>query len=186
MNFLGIELDMGTMEAWLPKEKLDHLKVVLQQLENRKSCQKRSLHFLIGKLSLACKVVLAGRIFLCRMIDRARAVRRLNHWVHLTAEFYSDMAWWKTILEYLNGCSMMQVHCMNQIPDKVVATDVSGSWGCGVVWDNQWLQCQCVEEWKNRSIAVKELLPIVLAVAVWGQQWCHQLLVFKCDNMAIV
>ncbi len=186
MTFLGIELDTTTMEARLPKSKLDHLKEVLHEWSNKKSCQKRNLLSLIGKLSHACKVVLAGRIFLRRMIDRAKTVRRLNHWVHLTAEFHADLAWWQTFLEYWNGCSMMQVHCMNQVPDRVVATDASGSWGCGAIWGNQWLQCQWENEWKDRSIAVKELLPIVLAVAVWGQQWRHQLVVFKCDNMAVV
>ncbi len=66
---------------------------------------------------------------------------------------------------------MVHVYCMNQIPDEVVSTD---GWGCG--WGNQWLQCQWVDKWKERSIAVKKmLLLIVLAIPMWGQQWCYQL-----------
>ena len=92
INFLGIELDMHKMEARLPQDKLEHLKEELQKWNGRKSCQKRTLLSLIGRLSHVCKVVVAGRIFLQRMIDRAKAVRRLNHWVHLTADFHSDLA----------------------------------------------------------------------------------------------
>ena len=184
--FLGIELDTEAMEARLPKEKLERLKEELQEWSGRKSCQKRSLLSLIGKLSHACKVVLAGRIFLRRMIDRAKTARRLNHWVHLTAEFHSDLAWWRTFLDYWNGCSMMQVHCGNQTPDIVVATDASGAWGCGAQWGNEWLQCQWVSSWVSESIAAKEFLPIVLAVAVWGHQWRHKQVLFRCDNMAVV
>ena len=181
--FWGIELDTEAMEARLPKEKLECLKEELQEWSGRKSCQKRSLLSLIGKLSHACKVVLAGRIFLRRMIDRAKTARRL---VHLTAEFHSDLAWWRTFLDYWNGCSMMQVHCGNQTPDIVVATDASGAWGCGAQWGNEWLQCQWVSSWVSESIAAKEFLPIVLAVAVWGHQWRHKQVLFICDNMAVV
>lgn len=145
----------------------------------RKSYQKRSLLSLIGKLSHACKVVLAGRLFLRRMIEQAKTARRLNHWVHLTAEFHSDLRWWQTFLEYWNGCSMIQVHCRRQPPDI-------GAWGCGASWGNQWLQCQWVSSWKSDSIAAKELLPIVLAVVVWGHQWHHQQVLVLCNNMVVV
>ena len=110
----------------------------------------------------------------------------MNHWVHLTAEFHSDLAWWRTFLDYWNGCSMMQVHCGNQTPDIVVATDASGAWGCGALWGNEWLQCQWVSSWVSESIAAKEFLPIVLAVAMWGHQWRHKQVLFRCDNMAVV
>ena len=33
--------------------------------------------------------------------------------------------------------------------------------------------------------ATKELFPIVLAVAVWGQAWSHKHLTIHCDNMAV-
>ena len=74
----------------------------------------------------------------------------------------------------------------NQASDIVVATDASGTWGCGTIWDNQWLQCQWVSDWEEKSIVAKKLLSIVLVVTLWGQQWCHQLVIFRRDNMAVV
>lgn len=38
----------------------------------------------------------------------------------------------------------------------------------------------------EESIAAKELVPIVLAVAVWGPQWRHKRVQVLCDNMAVV
>ena len=59
----------------------------------------------------------------------------------------------------------------------------SRSWGYGAVWENAWLQGEWNQQWLSENIATKELLPIVLAVAVWGQSWRHkQLLII----MAVV
>ena len=30
---------------------------------------------------------------------------------------------------------------------------------------------------------MKELLPVVLAVALWGRQWTHCQVMVQCDNM---
>ena len=35
-------------------------------------------------------------------------------------------------------------------------------------------------------ISAKELLPILLAVAVWGENWVGQSVECRCDNMAVV
>lgn len=184
--FLGIELDTIAMEARLPREKLMGLLEELRQWKGRRHCQKRNLLSLIGKLSHACKVVVAGRIFLRRMIEQAKSVRRLRHYIHLTAEFHSDLAWWSTFLEQWNGRSMLQVHGPQTPPEVVIATDASGAWGGGAVWEKHWLQCQWDSSWMEQSIAAKELVPIALAVAVWGPQWRHKCVAVQCDNMAVV
>ncbi len=36
------------------------------------------------------------------------------------------------------------------------------------------------------NIAVKELVPVTLSVAIWGHTWHKQKIVFKSDNMAVV
>ncbi len=36
------------------------------------------------------------------------------------------------------------------------------------------------------GITAKELLPIVVAVAVWGKAWQGKAMVVRCDNMAVV
>ena len=40
--------------------------------------------------------------------------------------------------------------------------------------------------WSHTNIAVKELLPIVLAVQLWGPIMANSRMLFMCDNMSIV
>lgn len=71
-------------------------------------------------------------------------------------------------------------------PDAVLFSDASGHWGCGAIWDSHWIQCQWSGTWEDQSIAAKELLPIVLAVAIWGESWSGKQVLARCDNMAAV
>ena len=70
--------------------------------------------------------------------------------------------------------------------DIVLTTDASGTWDCGAVWDHHWLQWQWDSDWLAHQIAAKELVPIVLAVAVWGAQWQYKSVLVRCGNMAVV
>ena len=76
-----------------------------------------------------------------------------------------------------------------------VWTDASGNFGCGafVPSSQEWCQLQWPNsyppEWvhlKDESIALKELLPIVLACAVWGSDWENQTVSVHCDNLGVV
>ena len=40
--------------------------------------------------------------------------------------------------------------------------------------------------WKARNIAAKEMVPILLAAAVWGHEWSGQRVLCRCDNAAVV
>ena len=80
-----------------------------------------------------------------------------------------------------------QVHDGYQrMPDELVTTDASGSWGCGAVWQNAWIQLAWEAEWLDKSIAAKELVRIVIACASWGNQWSGRSVLIKCDNMSVV
>ena len=57
-------------------------------------------------------------------------------------------------------------------PAHVVTSDASGSWGCGALTDTgQWFQVQWPESWAEINIAAKEMVPVVISVAIWGQVW---------------
>ena len=62
----------------------------------------------------------------------------------------------------------------------------SGSWGCGAWRGRKWFQLQWDERSAALPITVKELLPIVLACAVWGPVWGSHQVVCRCDNQAVV
>ena len=184
--FLGIILDTLKLEIRLPDDKLEELKEALSEWKRKRSCTKRELLRLIGKLSHATKVVTAGRTFLRRMIDTAMSVKRLNHHISLTQEFHSDLAWWECFLPHWNHRSFMSLHKCQGDPQIVFSSDASGTWGCGAIWSNRWIQCEWQTTWSGKSIALKELLPIVIACAVWGTSWSHKRIQVLCDNAAVI
>ena len=170
--FLGIELDTVHAEMRLPSEKLSRLKTTLQKWLRLKTCQKRELQSLVGLLHDASIVVTPGRTFLRRLIDLIKSVhhRPGTSFLRLNLAARSDILWWHTFIGDWNGLSLMRsLQC--QEPDIILTSDASGSWGCGAYYNSHWLQYPWTSLTRDYHITAKELLPIVLAVAVWGQQW---------------
>ena len=184
--FLGIELDMKAMTLRLPEEKLIRLKREILRWQGRRSCTKRELLSLIGLLQHACCVVRPGRSFLRRMIALTKATKELHHRIRLNRGFRSDLQWWACFLPDWNGVSMMSRYTRAGY-GATVTSDASGSWGCGAYSSSgEWFQFEWPAVWLDRHITIKELLPIVLGVAIWGSQWTGLSVRCRCDNAAVV
>ena len=158
------------MEMRFSEERVNVLATLLEQWQNRKRCKKRQLLSLIRQLAHACKVVRVGRIFLRRLITLSTQAKRLHHWLHLSEEARRDLAWWIVFLPSWNHRAMIRSRPESQLSEIVFASDASGKWGCGASWKESWLQLPWTEELAPVSITAKELIPIVLACAVWGEQ----------------
>ena len=75
-----------------------------------------------------------------------------------------------------------------QSPSVEIWSDASGSWGRGAFWGPQWFQGQW-SGWPGftgASNAAKELLPIIIATAIWGASWRGATVLCHCDNEAVV
>lgn len=142
LDFLGIILDTVAMELCLPQDKVAQLELLLEQWASKRSRRKCDLLSLIGKLAHACKIIRMGRIFLRRFINYSMKATKLDHWIHLSLDFRADIAWWQAFLHVWNHRSMMHIIDRRSLPDIVITSDASGSWGCGVVWDHHWFQWQ--------------------------------------------
>ena len=120
------------------------------------------------------------------MIELSRGIRELHHRVHLNAGFRSDLRWWACFLPVWNGSCPLS--CMaTGAPQVELTSDASGSWGCGAYTSHgQWFQLQLPESWLDVHITIKELLPIVLGMAVWGGRWQGLSVSCRCDNAAVV
>ena len=185
IEFLGIELDSAAMQLRLPVQKLEYLKSTIRGWLGRKACTKRELQSLAGLLQHACKVVRPGRVFLRRIFETIAIPQRPHHRVRLNRDFRSDIAWWNMFLDQWNGVSMLWDH-QKSMPDTQVISDASGAWGCGAIWKGEWLQYQWETSWQHLSIAAKELVPIVMAAALWGHKWRSMVVQFVSDNEAVV
>ena len=175
------------MELRLLKDKLDRINREIVSWKEKCSCTKRELQSLTGQLQHAATVVRPGRTFIRRLYDMIAATRSAHHHVPLNIEARSDIAWWSTFLLSWNGVSMLTPG-LRQLPQHVVTSDASGHWGCGTYYCRaEWFQLS----WQgtplaNASIAVKELVPLVVAAALWGRQWSGSTVMCKCDNQAVV
>ena len=67
-----------------------------------------------------------------------------------------------------------------------VTSDASGKWGCGAFCKDKWFQLRWPDAAQETQIAVKELIPIMLAAAVWGNNWKGRNVMSYCDNAAVV
>ena len=75
---------------------------------------------------------------------------------------------------------------MPKPPDLTITSDASGSWGCGAFWGTHWFQLQWAGVLTEAHISIKELIPIVLAVALWGSHWRGKSVQVLSDNTAAV
>ena len=182
LTFLGITIDTETGELRLPADKLSRLQQTIRYWASKRSCTKRDLLSLIGQLQHAATVVKPGRTFLRRMIDLAARFSRLDHHIHLNAQFRSDLQWWSLFLPDWNGSGFFQP----KTPTAEVVSDASGSWGCRAFHSSLWFQYQWPESWQGCHIAAKEMVPIVFAAAIWGPSWSGQRIRCKSDNSAVV
>ena len=67
-------------------------------------------------------------------------------------------------------------------------SDASGSFGCGAQCPQltSWFQLQWPTVWSDSGISEKELVPIVIAAALWGRHWAGAHVCFHSDNEAVV
>ena len=169
--FLGILIDTVDQELRLPLDKLKRIRDLVQTWLGKKRCTKRELLSVAGQLQHAATVVRPGRTFLRRLFDLSKTVSHPDHHIRLSAGARSDLAWWQLFLESWNGISLMSA-AHKRVPEVTFTSDASGAWGCGGYWDDKWFQLA----WSDKqcsplvNITVKELIPIVLAAAVWGQE----------------
>ena len=183
LTFLGIQIDTHALELSLPQAKLERVAAAVARWSQSKVVSKWDLQSLIGLLSHAVTVVPPGRMFIRHLIDTVRAGKRPHHQLRLNAECRSDVMWWATFLHHCNGRSLMP----QPSPSMTITCDASGSWGCGA-WssDDRWLQVQWPTDWEGGHIAAKEMVPVVITVAIWGRHWCGHTVLSRSDNMAVV
>ena len=122
---------------------------------------ERKLLSLIGRLHHASRVVKPGRAF-----------------IRSYADAKADIAWWNSFISIWNEVSLIP-------PPFVSATcslDASGSWGCGATYNGDWFQLAWPVSWRGVSISSKELVPVVVAAALWGPRWKGRKILCLCDS----
>ncbi|XP_065884054.1 uncharacterized protein [Dysidea avara] len=148
---------------------------------------------LVGKLAHACKVVRPGKTFLRHLYQKLSQTAQPYHHISFNMPVRSDLMWWALFLRSWNGVSILREYGGPQQFSNEIWTDASGTFGCGAVWGKRWLQASWSSMYKNGlgevgedGITLKELVPIVVACAVWGPQWRQSSALVHCDNEGAV
>ena len=185
LTFLGIEVDTNALQLRLPADKLLKLKLALSQCLYHKVITKRDLESLTGLLQFATKVIRPGRSFLRQLHAMQSIGCHPNHHICLNVAVRADITWWYLFAEAWNGISMLWDTGTLQ-PEFILFSDASGSWGCGACWGNQWFHLRWPVNLQFLSIAVKELIPVIIAAALFGHRWRGRLIQLSVDNMSVV
>ncbi len=185
ITFLGILIDTCRFELRLPGPKLVHIRELVHVWHNRRSGRYKEFESLLGYLSHAATVIRDGQTFLRHLFSLVAVARaRHRHFIHLDAMARADLLWWSYFLRSWNGTSFIpQPH---QFVTHVY-TDASGSFGCGgLMLPSNWFHLSWPPFWSIVDISVKELVPIIIAAALWGRSWARCHICFHTDNMAVV
>ena len=109
LEFMSILLDTVKMQASLSPDKVEKLRSIFENFQQKRSCTLKQLQSLIGTLNFACKVVPPRRPFLQRMIAHTRNIKEQHHHVKLnSADCYERYI--KTHTTTLSGVSAMLVN----------------------------------------------------------------------------
>lgn len=118
LEYLGIILDTFNMQARLPEDKLIRIVTMVEKFLNCKKCTKREFLSVLGHLQFASRVVVPGRSFISRLLDAARGVRELHHFVTLNNQCkeyntrrLKDVAYLPLTLEWGVSISRRVMHC---------------------------------------------------------------------------
>ena len=183
ITFLGVLIDTNAFELRLPADKLQRMRSMVSSWSTRESCRRKDLESLLGHLSHAAIVVRPGRTFLRELFRLLHLTRSPHHFVRLSAGARADLTWWRCFLKDWNGSSFFP---LAEVAHHV-CSDASGSFGCGAVLDSTaFFQLVWPCGWDNVDISVKELVPVVVAAALWGEKWKQKHICFHSDNMAMV
>lgn len=187
LTFLGLEIDTVQMQVKVPVDKITALKQKIARALRKKSLTLREIQSLVGSLTFVCRAVKPGRAFLRRIIDVTRNEKKEDRVIPLPAGGLEDLTMWLSFLKDFNGVAIIQPDRWESDADLDLFTDASGEIGFGGYFQGKWF----CGEWpafvlsRNCSIAWKEMVPIVLAVLLWGPTLGGKRIRIHTDNMAV-
>lgn len=151
----------------------------------KKKVMLRELQSLLGTLNFARRAIAPGHLFLRRLINLSLGHQNPRHFVRINNEARKDISVWLEFLQNYNGATLCLSNPWLSSNSIQLYSDASGA-GFAAVYGQKWIQGRFPMHWMPMSIAVKELLPIVLTIELWGTSLANKLIVFMCDNYSVV
>ena len=190
--FLGMEIDSNEMIVRIPLQKIEELKEMLIQMAKKKKVTLKELQTLTGKLSFFGRAIRCSRAFLRRFYDAMSGLKKPFHHLRVSNGMKQDIEMWLLFLEDFNG--------IVYIPDGVwvsndtlqLFTDSAGSpdLGCACFLSGRWAFMQWPTSWVKQQLfsdmTFLEMVPLLLAMTLWGEMVAKKKILFHIDNEALV
>ncbi|XP_033725218.1 uncharacterized protein LOC117315182 [Pecten maximus] len=190
--FLGLEIDTVEMVVRVPLKKVEELCSLITQVLGKSKIKLADLQSFAGKVAFCARAIPSARAFCRRIYESMSGVKKAYHYIRLGANLKEDLRTLHKFFHSFNGvCYFPDREWLSNVSCELY-TDSSGNsaLGCGALFQKQWL----VVKWSEfdfsaevfRDITYLELIPIFLALFVWGQELQNKKVIFHCDNMALV
>lgn len=174
----------------MPTDKLEQLSLKLQYVLGQKKVTLTELQSLIGLLNFAWQAIRPGRAFCRRLIDATMGVSQPHHFIRVTQSMKEDITMWFEFIDVLNGTSFFLDQRWSDSTFLELFTDAVGGFGMGTFFKGRWAWSAWPREWHSsgivKDITFLELLPIVIAIKLWGPELRNKKVLFRSDNKAVV
>ena len=137
------------------------------------------------------KALPSGRAFSRRLYSSFSYAKKPHHFIKVSKGIKDDLLVWKTFLTGFNGVSYMQNPNWITNSDLELFTDSAGgvNLGCGAYLHGSWVFMKWPSHWKNEilsDITYLEIIPIALAIYLWGDRFENKKVLMHCDNESVV
>lgn len=190
--FLGFEIDTLEMIIRIPEAKVNILRNLIESFLGREKVRLQEMQSLVGMLNFFSKAIRSSRAFIRRMYDAFRGVFKPHHHIRLSVGIKSDLKMWLVFLDHFNGVAYFPDTVWEDSSILQLFTDSAGSGhlGCGGYFRGSWFFLQWPAHWNNqdilRDMTFLELIPVVLAIELWGIRLQHKKVQFHVDNLSLV
>lgn len=187
MTFLGIQFNTLELTLSITEDRLEELRMLLTDWLSRVSAKLKEFQSLVGKLAFAATVVRAARTFLCRLFAFMKVLSN-KKLTKIPANVKKDLEWWLKFMKEYNGISMMLGKSVEE-PDGTFASDACLV-GCGAFQQSDKTYFHrpfpkfLVDQ--KRPIHQLEMITLVVAVKLWGENFAGKRISIYCDNDACV
>lgn len=190
--FLGFEIDTVEGLVRIPADKLSLLKQNIVSMLALKKVMLSQLQALVGLLNFCAKAIPGARAFNRRFYDAMIGIKKPHHFIRINGGMREDMRMWLEFLSKFNGSRIFQE--VNWVDSQIIElfTDSAGGHekGCGAYLKGSWAFLAWPEHWKGRElmrdISFLELVPILMALYIWGEKMANKRILFRTDNLGLV
>ena len=192
LSFLGLTINTISGMIQIPTDKVDRLIVLINHVIAAKKVTLKEMQSLVGMLAFCARALTSARAFNRRMYGSLSKATRPHHRIRVTKGIKEDLKVWLKFLTTFNGESYIQSSEWFSNKSLQLFTDSAGgaTMGGAAYFAGKWSFIQWPQEWSLKGIlsdiTFLELVPIFLAIYLWGSKLFKKRVIFYTDNEALV